>query len=212
MSRRPRGRRNPPARRRPPGVESTLRIIGGDWRGRRLPVTVADGLRPTPERVRETLFNWLAPRILGARCLDLFAGTGALGIEALSRGAAHVQFVDSDRQAIASIRDTLSTLDATDRATLTLGDALRVSIAAPAPELVFIDPPFARHLHGEAFDAIFAMLAPHARVYLEYPAAEAAAIQSLLAGRAQVLREKRAGQVGYCLAQPARDGEDDGLP
>src|SRR5699024_5720375 len=73
---------------------STLRIIGGQWRSRRVEIATADGLRPTPDRVRETLFNWLAPRIEGARCLDLFAGTGALGLEALSRGAAQVTFIE----------------------------------------------------------------------------------------------------------------------
>ena len=206
------GRRNP-ARRRPRGVESTtIRIIGGEWRGRRLPVTIAEGLRPTPDRVRETLFNWLAPRIEGARCLDLFAGTGALGIEALSRGAAHVQFIDSDREAIASIRRTLDTLGAGERAKLTQADALRTPVGTPAPEIVFIDPPFAGHLHGAALDAIFAALAPNARVYLEYPAADQATIESLLAGRARILREKRAGQVGYCLAEPSGDGEDERQP
>ena len=204
-------RHNPP-RHRARSVESTIRIIGGEWRGRRLPVTIAEGLRPTPDRVRETLFNWLAPRIEGARCLDLFAGTGALGIEALSRGAAHVQFIDSDREAIASIGRTLETLGAGVRATLTQADALRTSLGTPAPEIVFIDPPFAGYLHGAALDAIFATLAPNARVYLEYPAADRATIESLLAGRARVLREKRAGQVGYCLAEPGGDGEDERQP
>jgi len=201
-------RRNPARRRAARGVDSTIRIIGGQWRGRRLPVTIAQDLRPTPDRVRETLFNWLAPRIEGARCLDLFAGTGALGLEALSRGAAHVQFIDSDPKIIESLRGTLDTLGAGDRATLDRGDALRTPIATPPPELVFIDPPFTRALHGNALDAIFRLLAPNARIYIEYPAEQAAEIESLLAGRARVVHAKRAGQVGYCLAQPAHDGED----
>jgi 16S rRNA (guanine966-N2)-methyltransferase len=208
--------RRKPARTRARGVEHTIRIIGGEWRGRRLPVTVAEGLRPTPDRVRETLFNWLAPRIEGARCLDLFAGTGALGLEALSRGAAHVQFVDSDRTAIESLRRTLTTLGAADRATLVQGDALGTSSTprAPgvAPDIVFIDPPFARELHSHALDTVLAGLAPHARIYLEYPAADTATIASLLTGRAHILRDKRAGQVGYCLAQPVADGEDGRQP
>lgn len=201
-------RRNPARRRAARGVDSTIRIIGGQWRGRRLPVTIAQDLRPTPDRVRETLFNWLAPRIEGARCLDLFAGTGALGLEALSRGAAHVQFIDSDPKIIESLRRTLDTLGAGDRATLDRGDALRTPIAMPPPEVVFIDPPFARALHGNALDAIFSLLAANARIYIEYPAEQAAEIESLLAGRARVVRAKRAGQVGYCLAQLAVDGED----
>ena len=201
-----------PARRTSAGGSTTtsVRIIGGQWRGRRLPVTIAEGLRPTPDRVRETLFNWLAPRIEGARCVDLFAGTGALGLEALSRGAAHVQFVDRDRQAIASLRATLDTLHAGARATLLQADALSTALPAPAPDIVFIDPPFAAQLHAGALAAVIAQLRPNARIYLEYPAAQGDEILAMLADRAHVLRQKRAGQVGYCLAQPCRASEDDG--
>ena len=87
---------------------STLRIIGGQWRGRRLTFTPAEGLRPTTDRVRETLFNWLAPAIHGARCLDLFAGSGALGLEALSRGAASCDFVDTSSYGAAPDRTALA--------------------------------------------------------------------------------------------------------
>lgn len=203
-------RRSSP-QRRTRGVESTIRIIGGEWRGRRLPVIVAEGLRPTPDRVRETLFNWLAPRIEGARCLDLFAGTGALGLEALSRGAAHVQFIDTDPGAIQSLRATLDTLGAMSRATVTRADALGTTLTASAPDIVFVDPPFTRALHGDAIDTILAAAAPNARIYIEYPADQGAQIAEALTGRTQVLRQKKAGQVGYCLAQPTVDGEDDPL-
>lgn len=201
-----------PVRRAPAGSSTTtsVRIIGGQWRGRRLPVTIAEGLRPTPDRVRETLFNWLAPRIEGARCVDLFAGTGALGLEALSRGAAHVQFVDCDRQAIASLRATLDTLHAGARATLLQADALSTALPTPAPDIVFIDPPFAAALHGDALERVLRVLPNHARVYLEYPAEQREQMHALLAGRVDILRDKRAGQVGYCLAQPCRASEDDG--
>ena len=94
---------------------SQLRIIGGQWRGRKLTFTPAEGLRPTTDRVRETLFNWLAPFIFGARCADLFAGSGALGLEALSRGAAHCDFVDSAKAAGRQIAGHLETLGASDR-------------------------------------------------------------------------------------------------
>jgi 16S rRNA (guanine966-N2)-methyltransferase len=203
--------RKSPQRRPAAGASATtsVRIIGGEWRGRRLPVAIADGLRPTPDRVRETLFNWLAPRIEGARCVDLFAGTGALGLEALSRGAAHVQFVDRDRQTIASLRATLQTLDAGARATLVQADALRASLPTPAPDIVFIDPPFAAQLHGEALNRVLAALPAHARIYLEYSATQHDEIHALLAGRVEILRDKRAGQVGYCLAQPRPASEDD---
>ena len=87
-----------------------LRIIGGEWRGRKLRFPDVAGLRPTTDRVRETLFNWLAPVIHGARCLDLFAGSGALGLEALSRGASSVVFIDSDRRAVQSLRENLALL------------------------------------------------------------------------------------------------------
>ena len=89
-----------------------LRIIGGQWRGRRLSFPDVEGLRPTPDRVRETLFNWLAPIIEGARCLDLFAGSGALSLEALSRGAAEVVMVDRDPQVIARLKENVATLSA----------------------------------------------------------------------------------------------------
>src|SRR6201999_202284 len=82
----------PPLHTRPAGQERVLRIIGGSWRGRKLRFPPSPGIRPTPDRVRETLFNWLGPRMVGARCLDLFAGSGALGLESLSRGAAHATF------------------------------------------------------------------------------------------------------------------------
>ncbi|MFZ8984785.1 MAG: RsmD family RNA methyltransferase, partial [Steroidobacteraceae bacterium] len=93
----------PPSRRRP----NELRIIGGEWRGRRLSFPALPGLRPTPDRVRETLFNWLSPVVQGARCVDLFAGSGALGLEALSRGAAGVTFVDSQPEVVRQLRDSL---------------------------------------------------------------------------------------------------------
>ena len=88
----------------------SLRIIGGQWRGRKIPFATVIGLRPTQDRVRETLFNWLASPILGARCLDLFAGTGALGLEALSRGAMHVTFVDLSNIATSSLSDNIKQL------------------------------------------------------------------------------------------------------
>ena len=203
-------RKSPRRRAGSASATTSIRIIGGEWRGRRLPVTVAEGLRPTPDRVRETLFNWLAPRIEGARCVDLFAGTGALGLEALSRGAAHVQFVDRDRQAIASLRATLDTLHSGARATLLQADALSTALPAPAPDIVFIDPPFAAQLHAGALAAVIAQLRPNARIYLEYPAAQGDEILAMLADRAHVLRQKRAGQVGYCLAQPRAASEDEG--
>src|SRR5688500_19483793 len=99
--------RAPRMKPRRSGSAGAVRIIGGEWRGTRLPVADLDGLRPTSDRVRETLFNWLQPKIAGARVLDLFAGSGALGFEAASRGAGHATFVEQQRSAAAAIRAVL---------------------------------------------------------------------------------------------------------
>ncbi|MEM6514293.1 MAG: 16S rRNA (guanine(966)-N(2))-methyltransferase RsmD [Pseudomonadota bacterium] len=121
-----------------------LRIVAGNWRSRVLPVADVDGLRPTSERVRETLFNWLGPRIAGQRALDLFAGTGALGFEALSRGANEVVFVERSAKAARALREAAELLkaDAADIRQQDAFDYLR-STKAPPFDLVFLDPPFA---------------------------------------------------------------------
>jgi 16S rRNA (guanine966-N2)-methyltransferase len=119
-----------------------VRIIGGSLRNSRLDVAELAGLRPTPERVRETLFNWLAPFIDGACCLDLCAGSGALGIEALSRGAGSVQFVESDARAAKALRDNLARLKV-DAAVVNLDAAVFLGARAHEHDLVFLDPPFA---------------------------------------------------------------------
>lgn len=179
---------------RPPGE---LRIIGGRWRSRRVAFEAADGVRPTPDRVRQTLFDWLAPRIEGARCLDLFAGSGALGLEALSRGAAFVRFVDSGRAQVARIAEALQRLGAADRAEASVADAVRElsrPIADPY-DVVFLDPPYDSGLLERALPLVSAALAPDARVYVEWPAS---ARPSLPPDCAWV-REKSAGRVSFGL-------------
>jgi len=127
-----------------------LRIIGGTWRGRRLRFPPQAEIRPTPDRVRETLFNWLGPRIAGSRCLDLFAGSGALGLEALSRQAAHVTFVERDAIAVRELRARLAEWRATG-AQVEQGDALRfLGNAAQAFDIVFLDPPFSSPVLAES--------------------------------------------------------------
>ncbi len=155
--------------RRGSGRPGQLRIIGGRWRGRKLPVPEAPGLRPTPDRVRETLFNWLAPDIQGIACLDLFAGTGALGFEALSRGAGHAVLLDSDRQAVTTLRDSARLLDAD--AAIHQADALGWLAAPPGRrfDLVFVDPPFAAALWDRALALLPPWLGPGHRVYVEAP-------------------------------------------
>ncbi|MCC5861000.1 MAG: 16S rRNA (guanine(966)-N(2))-methyltransferase RsmD [Gammaproteobacteria bacterium] len=180
---------------RPPGV---LRIIAGHWRSRRLRLPADAALRPTPERVRETLFNWLAPRLAGARCLDVFAGSGALGLEALSRGAASCVFLEQSPTSARALRDTLALLEAQGADVLETDALGWLARAAGHHDLIFLDPPFDSPLLAEALGLIEArgLLAPAGRVYLEWPAGQPPA----LPGRLVLLREGRAGQVGFGLA------------
>lgn len=152
------------------GRQSNVRIIGGRWRGRKLVFTAAEGLRPTGDRIRETLFNWLTTHIEGARCLDLFAGSGALGLEALSRGASYCDFVDSSRAALQQVRQHLQTLDTLDKGSCHLSSALEFLQTATAPyDIVFIDPPFKLQLVSQVIAALSQrqLLGENALVYVE---------------------------------------------
>ncbi len=181
------------------GSSNQLRIIGGQWRGRKLDFTPADGLRPTTDRVRETLFNWLAPDIHGARCLDLFSGSGALGLEALSRGAAHCDFVDTSAPALAQIEHHLHTLDATGRAACHCQSALRFLEEESANwDIIFIDPPFGHHLVAPACELLAqtGKLQEGGLVYIETGSREAL---PQLPPEWILHRDKRAGDVSYRL-------------
>ncbi|MCY0965661.1 16S rRNA (guanine(966)-N(2))-methyltransferase RsmD [Parathalassolituus penaei] len=146
-----------------------LRIIGGQWRSRRLRFPDIDGLRPTLDRVRETLFNWLQFDVEGARVLDTFAGSGALGIEALSRGAREVVFLEKHPKAALQLRENLQTLQARN-AQVWAGDALHWLAQHPQPwDLVFLDPPFNCGLLQPAIDQL--TLLPGAVVYMEHETA-----------------------------------------
>jgi 16S rRNA (guanine966-N2)-methyltransferase len=182
----------------------TLRIIGGEWRGRRIRFPGEGGIRPTPDRVRETLFNWLMAKVAGSRCLDLFAGSGALGLEALSRGAAHATFVERDRRNVAGLREIASRL-APERSRVIEADALAWLGGPSQPfDIVFLDPPFADGLLADAMRLLDARgwLAADAFIYLEMPAKAGA--PALPAGWT-MHRTGRAGAVGYHLAR--RQGE-----
>ena len=182
-----------------------FRIIGGEWRGRRIAIPEAPGVRPTPDRVRETLFNWLAPVIEGARCLDLFAGSGALGLEALSRGAARVVFVDREPRVLACIGIALETVRC-ERATLARADGLRyLAREATLFDIVFLDPPYRENLVPQALDRLAAggWLAPGASIYIE--SERQAGVPSPPPGW-HVARSATAGQVGYHLARPEPPG------
>lgn len=122
----------------------SVRIIGGEWRSRRIAVPAGTTVRPTPDRVRETVFNWLRDRVDGARCLDLYAGTGVLGFEALSRGAAEAVFVERDPMLVAALREHAATLGASARIVRQDAEAfLHGTVAAPF-DVVFLDPPYER--------------------------------------------------------------------
>jgi len=185
-----------------------LRIIAGQWRGRRWRFPEGPDIRPTPDRVRETLFNWLAPQIRGARVLDLFAGSGALGLESLSRGAASAVFVDNDREAVAALRGRCTDWSTAAReAGMPVGsaefhraDALAFLDGHPEArfDIVFLDPPFGAGLWVAAARRLQSggWLAPEAFVYLETPAA---ALPSGLPVAWQPWRDGKAGEVGYHL-------------
>lgn len=193
-----RGTRNRGTPQRGAAQARVLRIIGGTWRGRKLRFPPSPEIRPTPDRVRETLFNWLGTRLPGARCLDLFAGSGALGLESLSRGAAHVTFVERDGAAARELRARLSEWGATG-ADVEHGDALRFLGGAGRPfDVVFLDPPFDSDFLTLAADRLESggWLAPGALIYVE-----SAARKELppLPPTWTTTKAKQAGEVGYHL-------------
>ena len=179
----------------------SLRIIAGNLRGSRLQVADAPGLRPTPARVRETLFNWLAPWIAGARCLDLYAGTGALGIEALSRGAAECVFVERDRRLQQLLKDNLARLKV-DGAQVVGADALDFLTGPAQPfDLVFLDPPFGADLWQEAARRLErgGWLTAAALIHVEAPGD----VPPRLPPHWTLHRQARAGAVAHALYRRA---------
>ena len=172
---------------------NTVRIIGGTWRSRILEFPDAADLRPTPDRVRETLFNWLGQDLSGLACLDLFAGSGALGFEALSRGAASCVMVEKDAAALRALRDNAQKLGARNL-TVVRGDALEFARETRTPfDVVFVDPPYRLGLQVAALKRVHALLAPHGRVYVE----SASIFVPPLGWR--VLKSGRAGNVHFHL-------------
>ncbi|MBL3600385.1 MAG: 16S rRNA (guanine(966)-N(2))-methyltransferase RsmD [gamma proteobacterium endosymbiont of Lamellibrachia anaximandri] len=186
----------------PKRSSNKVRIIGGVHRGRKLDFPDLPGLRPTGDRVRETLFNWLQPLIPGARCLDLFAGSGALGLEAASRGAGEVVMLDAAVAVTRQLEANRSLLQL-DRLEIIRADAL-AWLAEQRPsrpfDLVFLDPPFAADLLAESCRLLqsHGWLADNARIYLEDDAGRALPV---LPEGWELLKEKRAGQVRYGLAR-----------
>ena len=183
-----------------------LRIIGGQWRGRRLRFEAGEGLRPTLDRYRETLFNWLMHDVEGARCLDLFAGSGALGLEALSRGASHVDFVDSHPKSCQSIKNHLKTLDcmAAQVHQAKAAEWLKLNTAEAcqnqAYDLVFLDPPFHQDLLQNCCYLLeyHGFIQPNTRIYLE---AEAQFNSQKLPSHWQVCKRKDAKNKIFLLLE-----------
>ncbi len=175
-----------------------IRIIGGKWRGRKLPVRNSEGLRPTTDRIKETLFNWLMPVIRDARCLDCFAGSGSLGFEALSRFASHVTFIELDKQNAQLISENKTRLQA-DTANIINGDSMAVLNQVGSPfDVVFIDPPFRKGLLDETLSLLEKnqWLADESWIYVE---SEAESPLTNIPANWQLHREKIAGQVAYRL-------------
>lgn len=183
-----------------------LRIVAGKWRSRLVPVADVEGLRPTAERVRETLFNWLSPVIDGSRCLDLFAGTGALGLEALSRGAGSALFVEKSPVAAGQLRKNIQTLGAAEAVVLQV-DAFDW-LGTPADrhfDIVLLDPPFAAGRYDELCRLLVEQgwLADDALVYIEQQRDQP--LPELPVGW-QIKKEKAAGNVRYVLLEAANEG------
>jgi 16S rRNA (guanine966-N2)-methyltransferase len=184
-----------------PGGRGSVRIIGGAWRGRRIAFPDLPDLRPTPDRVRETLFNWLQHEVAGARCLDLFAGSGALGLEALSRGAKQLVLVEQDPTAARNLTEQIQRLAAQAQASVLEMDAYKYLLRPAEPfDIVFLDPPFT----SDAVSGLAALLdagpwlKPGSLIYQESPR-ELGVPQ--LPARWDMLKSKSAGEVGYHLAR-----------
>jgi 16S rRNA (guanine966-N2)-methyltransferase len=176
-----------------------VRIIGGAWRSRRLVFPAGEGLRPTPDRVRETVFNWLAAYLPGAACLDLFAGSGAFGFEALSRAAARAVLVEKRLEVVAALRLNREQLKA-GQAEIVHADVVEfLRGPAAAFDIVFLDPPYTSDLLGPCVELLETRgwLKPGAFIYLEAPQGEAPHLPAAW----QPVRSKTAGQVGYHLAR-----------
>ena len=187
-----------------------VRVIGGRWRGTRLEVPAVAGLRPTSDRVRETVFNWLMPWLPGARVIDLFAGTGALGLEALSRGAASAVLAERDASLAAALRGTLARLEGGERGQVLQGDGLAfLRGSTDTFDIAFVDPPFAGDLWTQAWPLLAPRLAPEAMVHVESPVDVDPAVPADWV----VHREGRTREVRYALyrvpgAEPAADTLD----
>ena len=184
-----------------------IRIIGGQWRGRKLPVPESPGLRPTTDRVRETLFNWLAPSIVDASCLDCFAGSGALGLEALSRYAANATLLEMERGVAQQLQKNLATLKASNAKVVNTNTLAFLAQAGAPHDIVFVDPPFRKGLLEETLKLLEnnGWLSDEALIYIESEVENGLPPVPM---NWHVYREKVAGQVAYRLYQREAKGEN----
>ncbi|MEJ2691942.1 MAG: 16S rRNA (guanine(966)-N(2))-methyltransferase RsmD [Candidatus Thiodiazotropha sp.] len=189
---------------KPNSQESVVRIIGGEHRGRKLPFAEMPGLRPTGDRIRETLFNWLQPVVEGARCLDLFAGSGALGIEAASRGAARVVMVEHAGSVVRQLERNKETLGLA-QISIVRADALQFLEQSPTPfDIVFLDPPYDSNLLPPICQRLtMGWLSGRARIYLEEDISREF---PFLPEGWNWLKQKTAGRVRYGLADATLPG------
>lgn len=184
-------------------LASKLRIISGEWRSRQLPIPNIEGLRPTPDRVRETLFNWINHFVPGAQCADLFCGSGALGLEALSRGAKSTLFVDNSKVVTRQMQENLTTLKANNADVVQQNAKDFLAEATPRPmDIVFLDPPFRKNWMEQIVPLLEkGWLADHAMVYIEM---EKEASLPTLPAHWSLLKEKEAGQLVYRLFEVSK--------
>lgn len=181
-------------------LRGQIRIIGGEWRGRKLKVPAIPDLRPTPDRVRETLFNWLSMALPGAYCLDAFAGSGALGFEALSRGAKHVVMVDESSEVVSLLKEELLVFKASNAEVYRANVPQQLKQPEHPFDIVFLDPPYSQDL---LFPCCFyleehGLLAEHAYIYME---AKTVLEEDKLPVNWKVIKSKKAGQVAYHLVE-----------
>ena len=197
--------RHPAGPRAATAAAGSVRIVGGRWRGTRLAVPDLDGLRPSSDRVRETLFNWLQPALPGAVVLDLFAGSGALGLEAVSRGAVQALLVERDQVLADALRATVQRLGAAGQVQVVQADALDWLARSVAPyrfDIAFLDPPFEGDLWEAALRVLLPCMAPSAWLYIESPATQV----PLLPPSWALHRELRTAQARAALYRgPAAD-------
>lgn len=179
-------------------TRQSVRIIGGQWRGRRLSFPIVDGLRPTPDRIRETLFNWLQPHLPGAICIDLFSGSGALGFEAASRGAEKVDMIELDLQAYKQLQLNKTMLTAEQCVLFRQPVQQFLNQSITAYDIVFLDPPFDADLWSEIADLLTQrnLLHKNSLVYLECNKHQNLAT---LPANWHLFKDKQAGDVRYCL-------------